>query len=107
MLGINSHALPVQRVQHMVLSVSARAKKSVAQSTRRTQRLTHVERKSTLSSGNYIHVFIYNFTCTIQGTDKLRLHWDATRVGRGYGVGPHVYTTFRGLTFFRTWVLQA
>ena len=44
MLGINSHALPVQTVQHMVLSISARAKK-VAQSTRRTQRLTHVYRE--------------------------------------------------------------
>ena len=39
MLSINSHALPVETVQHMVLSVSARAKR-VAQSTRRTRRLT-------------------------------------------------------------------
>ena len=39
MLRKNSDALPVQTVQHMVLSVSARAKR-VAQSTRRTRRLT-------------------------------------------------------------------
>ena len=40
MLRINSHALPVQTVQHTVLSVSARAKR-VVQSTRWTWRLTH------------------------------------------------------------------
>ena len=43
MLGINSHALPVQGVQHNygLLSVSVGAKR-VAQTTRRTWRLTHV-----------------------------------------------------------------
>ena len=41
MLGINSHALPVQGIQHNygLLSVSVGAKR-VAQTTRRTRRLT-------------------------------------------------------------------
>ena len=54
MLGINSHALPVQGVQHNygLLSVSVRAKR-VAQTTRRMRRVTHtyIHIESTFLSG--------------------------------------------------------